>query len=92
VLLETSEVMASSIARSRGLSIVRPHPNIGRVACFGPGPRLSRTPVSAASPAGLPGADTRAVLTAAGLADEVPALLAERIIAEHLDPGVELRL
>jgi crotonobetainyl-CoA:carnitine CoA-transferase CaiB-like acyl-CoA transferase len=77
------ELFEDERSKRRGLSIVREHPGIGPVRAPGPGPRLSRTPVTPARPAAAAGSDAAEILQSLNLGDRMDELIALGAIAER---------
>ncbi|MEV4581552.1 CoA transferase [Nonomuraea jabiensis] len=85
VLVDQPDLMDDPLVRSRGLSIERQHPGVGKVRMAGPGQRLSRTPPLPTAPVGPPGADTRTVLEKLGFDSED--LIARDVARDGLPEG-----
>lgn len=81
IVAEVSELMDDSSVRAAGMSITRPHDEIGLVMTTGPGMKLSRTPVASGNPASKPGSDAAGILEEIGMRGEMDRLIRERIIA-----------
>ncbi|WP_319456984.1 MULTISPECIES: CoA transferase [unclassified Mycobacterium] len=86
-LVDIDDLMDDDYVRATGLSVVRHHDGVGPVRMVGPAPRLSRTPVLITHPVPPPGADTRDVVTEAGLAHRYEELRSSGAVADSLPPG-----
>lgn len=84
VLMDFDALLASDLARERGLMVIRDHPGIGSVQATGPSARLSRTPAFVTRPVGLPGHDTVDIVREAGSVG-VEAAEAGAVANESLD-------
>ncbi len=76
-----ADVMDDDVATSRGLSVTRDHPGLGRGREVGFLPRFASRRAWTVPPACAPGWHTREILTELGHADEIDDLLAARVVA-----------
>lgn len=86
-LVAIDEMMDDPAVQRQGFSIEREYRDFGTVRTIGPVPRMSETPVVPAFAVGPPGADTRAVALASGMAPEhYEQLLDDGVVGERLEP------
>jgi crotonobetainyl-CoA:carnitine CoA-transferase CaiB-like acyl-CoA transferase len=74
VVVPIAELMTDALVRSRGLSVSQQVVGAGSCTMPGVSVRLSGTPARVGRPPGRPGEDAKAVLAAAGMADQLDAL------------------
>ena len=84
VARDVHENMADAVHIARGLSILRDHPELGRICSVGRSRRFSRTPVDPLSAAPPFGWDSRAIVDEAGWGARFSQLVADGIVAEEL--------
>jgi crotonobetainyl-CoA:carnitine CoA-transferase CaiB-like acyl-CoA transferase len=90
LLVDLEEAMESPLSKSRGLSILRDHPIVGRMRMAGPSARLSVTPPRLTRPVGPPGSDTRAVIASLGREAEFDELIDSGVVLEGLPYNAQM--
>ena len=87
VARDVHENMADPVHIARGLSILRDHPELGRICNVGRSRRFSRTPVDPLFAAPPLGCDTRAIVEETGWGARFGQLVADGIVAVKLPAG-----
>jgi crotonobetainyl-CoA:carnitine CoA-transferase CaiB-like acyl-CoA transferase len=88
VVRQIGELMEDPLVISQGLSLKRPHDEIGMVVTTGPGIRLSETPLVPGRPAPKPGIDAASILGEIGMADQLERLIREGVVrTDGVVPG-----
>ena len=80
VVADVEELMNDPWVIDHGLSLIRPHDEIGMVTTCGPAPRLSRTPVTTGWAAPKPGKHAQEILVEVGMGDRFDRLLERDIV------------
>ena len=80
VVADVEELMNDPWVIDHGLSLIRPHDDIGMVTTCGPAPRLSRTPVTTGWAAPKPGKHAQEILGEVGMGDRFDRLLEQDIV------------
>jgi crotonobetainyl-CoA:carnitine CoA-transferase CaiB-like acyl-CoA transferase len=87
VARDVHENMADPVHIARGLSILRDHPELGRICNVGRSRRFSRTPVDPLFAAPPLGCDSRAIVDETGWGARFSQLVADGIVAVKLPAG-----
>jgi crotonobetainyl-CoA:carnitine CoA-transferase CaiB-like acyl-CoA transferase len=80
VVTDVDELMNDPWVIDHGLSLIRPHDDIGMVTTCGPAPRLSRTPITTGWAAPKPGKHAQEILGEVGMGDRFDRLLEQDIV------------